>query len=57
MENFNNIFEKKRKFDNNEIKVTDLSEEELAEINRIYAKEIEELQTKIKRKMLQLGKK
>lgn len=57
MENFNNIFEKKRKFDNNEIKVTDLSEEELAEINKIYAKEIEELQVKIKRKMLQLGKK
>lgn len=57
MGNFNNIYEKKRKFDNNEIKVTDLSEEELAEINKIYAKEIEELQVNIKRKMLQLGKK
>lgn len=56
MENFD-IFEKKRKFDNNEIKVTDLSEEELVEINKIYGKEIEELQMSIKRKMLQLGKK
>jgi len=51
------IFEKKKKFDNNEIKVTDLSEEELEEINNIYSKEIEELQLKIKRKMLELSKK
>lgn len=51
------IYEKKKKFDNNEIKVTDLSEEELIEINKIYSQEIEELQSKIKRKMLQLGKK
>lgn len=56
MESFN-IFEKKRKFDNNEIKVTDLSEEELTAINNIYSKEIEELQLKIKRKMLELSKK
>ena len=51
------IFEKKRKFDNNEIKVTDLSEQELAEINNIYSKEIEELQLKIRRKMIELSKK
>ena len=51
------IFEKKRKFDNDEIKVTDLSEEELAEINNIYSKEIEELQLKIRRKMIELSKK
>ena len=51
------IYEKKKKFDNNEIKVTDLSEEELVEINKIYSKEIEELQAKIKRKMLQFKKK
>lgn len=51
------IFEKKRKFDNNEIKVTDLSEQELAEINNIYSKEIEELQSKIRRKMIELSKK
>lgn len=51
------IFEKKRKFDNNEIKVIDLSEQELIEINNIYSKEIEELQLKIKRKMLELSKK
>lgn len=52
-----NIFEKKRKFQNNEIKVSDLSEEELKEINDIYSKEIEELQSKIKRKMIKLSKK
>lgn len=51
------ILEKKRKFDNNEIKVTEFTEEELKELNKIYAKEIEELQKEIKRKMLQLGKK
>ena len=51
------IFEKKKKFDNNQIKVTDLSEEELEKINNIYSKEIEELQLKIKRKMLELSKK
>ena len=51
------IFEKKRKFDDNEIKVTDLSEQELSVINDIYSKEIEELQLKIKRKMLELSKK
>lgn len=51
------IFEKKRKFDDNEIKVTDLSEQELSAINDIYSKEIEELQLKIKRKMLELSKK
>ena len=50
-----NILEKKIRFDNNEIKVTDLSEQELVEINRIYSEQIEELQIKIKRKMLQLG--
>ena len=52
-----NIFDKKRKFDNNEIKVTELSEQELTEINEIYNKEIEELQLKIKRKMINLSKK
>ena len=52
-----NIFEVKAKFDNDEIKVTDLSEEELIQINNIYSKEIEELQLKIKRKMLELSKK
>ena len=56
MENFN-IFEKKKKFDNNEIKVTDLSEQEITQINEIYSKEIEELQLKIKRKMIQLSQK
>lgn len=50
------IFEKKKKFDNNEIKVTDLSEQEITEINKIYTREIEELQMSIKRKMLQLSK-
>ena len=52
-----NIFEKKRKFDNNEIKVTELTEQEIIEINTIYSKEIQELQLKIKRRMLQLSKK
>lgn len=52
-----NIFDKKRKFDNNEIKVTELSEQELTEINEIYNKEIEELQLRIKRKMIELSKK
>lgn len=52
-----NIFDKKRKFDNNEIKVTELSEQELIEINEIYNKEIEELQLRIKRKMIELSKK
>lgn len=51
-----NLLEKKIRFDNNEIKVTDLTEEELIEINKIYSKDIEELQQRIKRKMLQLGK-
>ena len=51
------IFEKKKKFDNEQIKLTDLSEYELTEINNIYSKEIEELQLKIKRKMLELSKK
>lgn len=51
------LFEKKKKFDNEQIKVTDLSENELIEINNIYSKEIEELQLKIKRKMLELSKK
>ena len=55
MENFY-ILEKKKKFDNNEIKVTDLSEQELTTINEIYSKEIEELQARIKRKLLQIGK-
>ena len=56
MENYV-IYEKKRKFDNNQIKVTDLTEEELEEINNIYSKEIEELQLKIKIMILELGKK
>lgn len=51
------ILEKKKKFDKNEIKVTDLSEQELEQINEIYSKEIEELQKRIKKKMLELGKK
>ena len=51
------ILEKKKKFDKNEIKVTELSEQELEQINKIYSKEIEELQTRIKKKMLELGKK
>ena len=51
------ILEKKKKFDKNEIKVTELSEQELEQINEIYSKEIEELQTRIKKKMLELGKK
>jgi len=51
------LFEKKKKFDNNEIMVTELSEEEIIEINNIYSKEIEELQLKIKAKMLELSKK
>ena len=51
------LLEKKRKFDNNEIKVTELSEEELLGINEIYKREIEELQLRIKIKMLELGKK
>ena len=50
------LLEKKKKFDNNEIKVIDLSEDELIEINKIYSKEIEELQSRIKRKILQLNK-
>ena len=52
-----NIFDKKRKFDNDEIKVTELSEQELTAINKIYSKEIEELQARIKRKMIELSKK
>lgn len=52
-----NIFDKKRKFDNDEIKVTELSEQELTAINEIYSKEIEELQSRIKRKMIELSKK
>lgn len=52
-----NILEKKKKFDKNEIKVTELSEQELEQINEIYSKEIEELQIRIKKKMLELGKK
>ena len=56
MESFN-IFEKKRKFDNNEIKVTELTEQEIIAMNEIYSKEIEELQLKIKRKMIELSKK
>lgn len=52
-----NIFDKKRKFDNDEIKVTELSEQELTAINEIYNKEIEELQLRIKRKMIELSKK
>ena len=52
-----NIFDKKRKFDNDEIKVTELSEQELTAINEIYSKEIEELQLRIKRKMIELSKK
>ena len=52
-----NIFDKKRKFDNDEIKVTELSEQELTVINEIYSKEIEELQSRIKRKMIELSKK
>ena len=51
-----NIFDKKRKFDNDEIKVTELSEQELTAINEIYSKEIEELQSRIKRKMIELSK-
>ena len=51
-----NLLEKKKKIDNNEIKVIDLTEEELIEINKIYSKEIEELQSRIKRKILQLNK-
>lgn len=50
------LLEKKKKFDNNEIKVIDLSEDELIEINKIYNKEIEELQSRIKMKILQLNK-
>lgn len=56
MENFN-IYEKKKRFDSNEIKVTDLSEQEIMEINKIYSKEIEELQLKIKTRILELSKK
>ena len=52
-----NIFDKKRKFDNNEIKVTELSEQEITAINEINNKEIEELQLRIKRKMIELSKK
>ena len=51
------ILEKKKKFDKNEIKVTGLSEQELEQINEIYSKEIEALQIRIKKKMLELGKK
>ena len=51
-----NLLEKKIRFDNNEIKVTEFTEDELIEINKIYSKDIEELQQRIKRKMLQLGK-
>ena len=51
------LLEKKKKFDNNEIKVTDLTEQELKELNKIYNKEIEELQIRIKNKMLKLNKK
>ena len=50
------LLEKKKKFDNNEIKVIDLTEEELIEINKIYNKEIEELQARIKMKILQINK-
>ena len=50
------IFDKKIKFDNNQIKVTDFSEAELIEINKIYSQQIEELQLKIKKKMLQISK-
>lgn len=52
-----NIFDKKIKFDNDEIKVTELSEQEIIAINEIYSKEIEELQSRIKRKMIELSKK
>lgn len=51
-----NLLEKKIRFDNNEIKVTEFTEDELIEINKIYSKDIEELQQRIKRKMLQFGK-
>ena len=51
------LLEKKKQFDNNEIKVTDLTEQELKELNKIYNKEIEELQIRIKNKMLKLNKK
>jgi len=50
------ILEKKKKFDKNEIKVTELSEQELEQINEIYSKEIEELQIRIRNKMLRLNK-
>ena len=50
-----NILEKKRKFDNNEINVTDLTNEELTEINKLYKKEIEEIQIQIKHKILKLA--
>lgn len=47
-----NLYEKKRKFDNEEINVTDLSEEELKLINEMYNKQISELKKKIKRSIL-----
>ena len=47
-----NLYEKKRKFDNEEINVTDLSEEELKLINEMYNKQISELKKKIKRNIL-----
>ena len=56
MVNFD-IYEKKKRFDSNEIKVTDLSEQEIMKINEIYSKEIEELQLKIKTRILELSKK
>ena len=50
------ILEKKKKFDNYEIDVTDFTEEELSEINKMYKEEIKNLKTIVKNKILEIKK-
>lgn len=54
MNNYYDIIEKKKKFDNHEININDLSEEEIKAINKIYIQEINEIKSQIKKKFLNL---
>ena len=45
------LLNKKRKFDNGELKITDLTEQEVMELNEMYKKEIEELKKQLKSKL------
>lgn len=49
MEDNLSLEEKKRKFDNGEIEVTDFTEEELEKVNEIYEIQINELKKKAKK--------